>query len=69
MRKSLHQVLYSLLYLKYDKVYEVKTISIEKLRKFPFETYINGNGNDINFQSFGYFNFFFFSFFILIPNF
>ena len=34
----------SLLYLKYGKVYEVEKFSIEKLRKFSFETDINANG-------------------------
>ena len=38
-RKSLHRVLHSSLKLKYGKVYEAETFSVEKLRKFPFKTY------------------------------
>ena len=33
--------------LLYGKVYEVEAFSVEKLRKFIFETYINVNGKDI----------------------
>ena len=45
-QKSLHGILCSLLYLKYGKVYEVETFSIEKLRKFPFVACINVNVKD-----------------------
>ena len=48
-QKSLHRVLHSSLYLKYGKVCEVETFSVEKLRKCPFETYVNADRKDIRY--------------------
>ena len=47
IRRKVCRVLHLSLWLKNSKGYEVETFSVKKLRNFPVETYINGNGRDI----------------------
>ena len=44
---KVYAVLHLSLWVKYDEVCKVETNSVEKLSKFPLETYTNANGKDI----------------------